>query len=76
MQTLLEIIFSSFKTWHVEKHAHKNSSPNIFSFKRYKIGKIRCKRTKIQHYTLFCPFPSLHNDFVNVVSFKQKYVWT
>jgi hypothetical protein len=29
---------------------------------------------KIQHNMLFCHFPSLHNDFVNFVSFKENYV--
>jgi hypothetical protein len=53
----------------VEKHGHKNnSSPNILSFKRYKIDKIM-KRDKIVFNLLlyFCPFAL---DFANFVSFK------
>jgi hypothetical protein len=60
----------------IERNTHKNSSPNIFSFKRYKIVKNHYptkEKDKIAYNVVFLPFAP---DFAKFVSFKRKYVWT
>jgi hypothetical protein len=61
MQTLLENIFKSyeffFETYHVDrrdkdKHANKNSSSNIFSFKDTKLIKSDVKGKNITLYAI------------------------
>jgi hypothetical protein len=53
----------------------KNQAQTYFGLKDTKLAKSGAKGQKYNSvYAILSFFPSLHNDFVNFVSFKRKYV--
>jgi hypothetical protein len=56
----------------IERNTHKNSSSNIFSFKRYKFDKIIMQGTRKDKIAYSVVFLSFFIGFANFISFKRR----